>query len=103
MPAALQTERSFERISQIPHPPAGTGLDLDCLLIERGEEDSIVARRIRERLPEIPVRIIDDVRADVPRDFSAGKRVLAVQRHRGTFLQHCPAGTTGMVCCNYLV
>jgi spore photoproduct lyase len=26
-----------------------------------------------------------------------------LQRHRGSFLQHCPAGTTGMVCCNYLV
>ena len=38
-----------------------------------------------------------------PADFASGKRRLVLQRHHGTFLQHCPAGTTGMVCCNYLV
>lgn len=75
----------------------------DCLLIEAGEEDTAVARRVRERLPQIPVRVVDDLRTDMPADFTAAKRVLAVQRHRSTFLQHCPAGTTGMVCCNYLV
>lgn len=76
---------------------------IDGIVIERGEEDSAVARRVRERLPHLPPRIVDDVRAVQPADMTAGKRVLAVQRHRGTFLQHCPAGTTGMVCCNYLV
>jgi spore photoproduct lyase len=28
---------------------------------------------------------------------------LILQRHRGSFLRHCPAGTAGLVCCNYLV
>lgn len=76
---------------------------IDAVFIERGEEDSAVAGLVRERLPGVPAHVVDDFRAAVPRDFTGGKRVLAVQRHRGTFLQHCPAGTTGMVCCNYLV
>jgi spore photoproduct lyase len=29
--------------------------------------------------------------------------MLVLQRHRGGFLRHCPAGTAGLVCCNYLV
>ncbi len=77
--------------------------EIDSIEIEAGEEESAVARRICERLPGIPVHVVDNQRNERARDFSAGKRVLAVQRHRGTFLQHCPAGTTGMVCCNYLV
>jgi spore photoproduct lyase len=72
--------------------------------IERGQEESSLALRVRARLPETPVDIVEDLAAAEPRSgFAAGKRRLVVQRHRGTFLQHCPAGTTGMVCCNYLV
>jgi spore photoproduct lyase len=72
--------------------------------IERGEEDSPLAQRVRARLPETPIHVADDLAAAEPRaDFATGKRRLIVQRHRGTFLQHCPAGTSGMVCCNYLV
>jgi len=36
-------------------------------------------------------------------DFDEAKRSLVLRRHRGGFLQHCPAGTSGLVCCNYLV
>lgn len=72
--------------------------------IERDEDDSPLAHRVRARLPDTPVHVIDDLRgAEATDGFSAGKRRLIVQRHRGTFLQHCPAGMTGMVCCNYLV
>ncbi|MFQ5667634.1 MAG: radical SAM protein [Candidatus Binatia bacterium] len=71
--------------------------------IERGEEESALARRVRTRLPGIPVRIVEDTSAAEPARFADGKRRLVLQRHRGTFLQHCPAGTAGMVCCNYLV
>lgn len=78
-------------------------MNIEEVFIERGEEDTAVARRVCERVGGAPVHIVDDVRAIEPRDFDRGKRVLAVQRHRGTFLQSCPAGTTGMVCCNYLV
>ena len=69
-----------------------------------GEEDSALARRVRARLPDTPAHIIDDTGAAEPREsFDEGKRRLVIKRHRGTFLQHCPAGTTGLVCCNYLV
>ena len=73
------------------------------LWIERGEEDSPTARRVREALPDVPIAVSDGVRAADAEDFAAGKRRLVLERHRGGFLQHCPAGTTGLVCCNYMV
>jgi len=71
--------------------------------IERGEEESSLARRVRERLADIPAYIVEDPRVAEPQTFADGKRRLVIQRRRGSFLQHCPAGITGMVCCNYLV
>jgi len=71
--------------------------------IARGEEETRVARRVRASLPDVPVHIVDDPATAEPSGFAQGKRRLILQRHGGTFLQHCPAGTTGMVCCNYLV
>jgi len=71
--------------------------------IERGAEASALAQRVRRRLPATPTVITDDVRtADVDR-FGDGKRRLVLQPHRGGFLRHCPAGTAGLVCCNYMV
>jgi len=75
----------------------------DSVWIERGEEQSALARRLRARLPNTPTQVTDELLAAEPHDFGAGKRRLVVQRHQGSFLHHCPAGTTGMVCCNYLV
>lgn len=75
----------------------------ETVWIERGEEDSTLAQRIRMHLPRTPVRIIDELSVVQPAGFAEGKRRLLVGRHRGSFLNHCPAGTTGMVCCNYLV
>jgi predicted HNH restriction endonuclease len=73
----------------------------ETLWIERGEEDSALARRVRARLPDTPVRTTDDTSVAEPREsFAEGKRRLVIKRHRGTFMQHCPAGTTGLVCCN---
>jgi DNA repair photolyase len=76
------------------------------LWIERGEESSPIARRVRAALPNLPATITDNPRIAEPAGadrFAAGKRRLVLQRHRGQFLQHCPAGTAGLVCCNYLV
>jgi spore photoproduct lyase len=76
----------------------------DAVWIERGEEDSALARRVLARLPNTAVHVMDDTSEAEPGEgFAAGKRRLVIKRHRGTFMQYCPAGTTGLVCCNYLV
>jgi len=71
--------------------------------IERGEENSVIGRTVRARLDGVPIRDFAAPQAPPPVDFATGKRSLVLKRHRGGFLQHCPAGTSGMVCCNYLV
>lgn len=73
------------------------------VLIERGCEETPIARRCRERAPDVPVRVIDDRHALRGQDFAAAKRRLLLAPRRGAFLEHCPAGTRGMACCNYLV
>jgi spore photoproduct lyase len=83
--------------------PAPTRWMPESIWIEHGEEQSALARRVCARLPQVPVHVTGDLPAAEPAGFGAGKQRLIVQRQRGTFLQHCPAGTTGMVCCNYLV
>ncbi len=75
----------------------------DELLIERGCEDSAMVRRCRERAPHVPVRVIEDRRELYGADFAAAKRRLLLAPRRGAFLEHCPAGTRGLACCNYLV
>jgi spore photoproduct lyase len=88
----------------------------DEIFVECGEESSPLVRRVRERLPEIPFHTVEKgwERANASanalanasgngRDsFGQGKRRLLFTRQRGTFLEHCPAGTPGLVCCNYL-
>jgi spore photoproduct lyase len=74
----------------------------DAVWIERGEIDTPIARTVQERCAG-RVELFDGwppVQAANVRD---GKRGLVLQRHRGSFLRHCPAGTSGLVCCNYLV
>lgn len=79
------------------------------ILIERGEEEAPVVQRALVRLPELPVRIVEkdweqeDTHPAGMDPFGAGKRRLFFTRQRARFLEHCPAGTPGLVCCNYLV
>jgi len=79
------------------------------ILIEQGEENTAVVQRVLARLPDVPIRIVDKTwerevfHADSADAFAAGKRRLFLTRQRSTFLAHCPAGTPGLVCCNYLV
>ncbi len=79
------------------------------ILIERGEEETPVVQRVLARLPELPVHIVEkdweqeDTRPADKDPFGAGKRRLFFTRQRARFLEHCPAGTPGLVCCNYLV
>jgi spore photoproduct lyase len=85
----------------------------DVLLIERGEEDTAVARRARAALGGVPVGLVEDARREAggfgtaaraaPDDaFAGAKRRLLLRRERGRFLAACQAGTAGLVCCNYL-
>jgi spore photoproduct lyase len=79
------------------------------ILIEQGEENTAVVRRAVARLPHVPVRMVEkgwerNGLSAVEKDaFAAGKKRLLFTRQRSTFLEHCPAGTSGLVCCNYLV
>jgi spore photoproduct lyase len=71
--------------------------------IERSELDTQMARTLVSRVDPGTVHVLDDGASLETKSFSAGKRQLVLQRHRGSFLRHCPAGTAGLVCCNYLV
>lgn len=78
------------------------------ILIERGEENSPVVLRALARTPEVPVRMVEpgwerEITPHADDPFGAGKRRMLFTRQRSTFLEHCPAGTPGLVCCNYLV
>jgi spore photoproduct lyase len=78
------------------------------ILIERGEEDTPVVQRTLARASHVPVRIVEpgwerELPAHADDPFGAGKRRMLFTRQRSTFLEHCPAGTPGLVCCNYLV
>lgn len=75
----------------------------DVVLVERGLERSRILSNARAHYPDAPVRVFDPPPPIATKEFSAAKRELVIQRHRGSFLHHCPAGTTGLVCCNYLV
>ncbi len=76
----------------------------DEILVERGEESSPLVGRACQKLPQVPVRIVEKVQESLegPDPFGKGKRRLFFARHRGPFLEACAAGTPGLVCCNYL-
>lgn len=79
------------------------------ILVEHGEENSAVVQRTLARVPHVPVRLVEpgwerrDALGEDGDSFAVGKRRLYFTRQRSTFLEHCPAGTPGLVCCNYLV
>jgi spore photoproduct lyase len=70
--------------------------------IERQELDTAIARAVCARFTG-PIEVFDGRAPLQPATVGDGKRMLVLQRHRGGFLRHCPAGTAGLVCCNYLV
>lgn len=81
-----------------------TGFLPERIFIERGELDTPIARTVRERASgRCPIDVVEDGRTVVSEHFAQGKRQLVLQRHRGSFLQACPAGTSGLVCCSYIV
>jgi spore photoproduct lyase len=82
--------------------------ELQEVVVERGSETSPIYRNLRQALPQIPFRVVDDVAAasgDYDRSghsFGAAKKRLFLTRHQGEFLKKCP-GSAGQVCCNYFV
>ena len=72
------------------------------LWVENTEVDTAVARTALDRF-EGPVHTFDPGEGPRGGSFAEAKRSLVLRRQRGEFLRHCPAGTSGLVCCNYLV
>jgi spore photoproduct lyase len=79
---------------------------LKRLFIETAARDDPVTRRVRERLPHLPARIIaskDDLRLPsplAPSDISQAKETLLLARQKGPFWRACP-GTKEYICCGY--
>ena len=78
------------------------------IIVERTSLESAVFRRLRQTLPQVPYKIVDDGAAaggaltageDV---FGRAKKRIVVSAHKGEFLKKCP-GSDGQVCCNYFV
>ncbi len=77
------------------------------LLIEDAARDDDLTRRVRQRLPGVPVEIIPSREAlrggpHHPPDRFRGKRTLLLARQKGPFRRPCP-GTREYVCCGYQV
>ena len=82
--------------------------DPEEIIVERASLASPVFQRLRQRLPAVPFKILDDGVAANGRvrlaeaSFGAAKKRLFVAAHKGEFLKKCP-GSDGQVCCNYFV
>jgi spore photoproduct lyase len=78
----------------------------DEVIVERGSESSPIYRNLRQNLPDMPFRTIEDIASSRASaggdDFGAAKKTLYLTRHKGDFLKKCP-GSEGQVCCNYFV
>jgi spore photoproduct lyase len=83
--------------------------ELDEIIVERGVENSALARRVIAASAQVTCRVCDDVRAEVrPRaddadPFGAGKRRFVISRRRAPFLMACPGASAQFACCGYLV
>lgn len=76
----------------------------ESIWVERAVREAPVTRILVSRLPGVPVHVVEATGvADAGMRFVDGKRRLVVKHHGGSFLHHCPAGTPGLVCCNYLI
>ena len=75
------------------------------LIVERGSELSAIFANLRQALPQVPFRFLDDQSTENGNStatFGAAKKKLFLARHKGDFLKKCP-GSGGQVCCNYFV
>jgi len=79
----------------------------DELVVDRASESSSIFNNLRSTLPQVPVRIVEEVHFVGANDrigdpFGTAKRKLFLTRHKGDFFKKCP-GSEGQVCCNYFV
>ncbi len=76
-------------------------------ITEEAKNDTQTGRML-ERMPGIPVEIIQDEKAiirhynDKEDAFTQGKRMVLLTRHKGKFFKPCPS-VTDYVCCNYQI
>lgn len=70
--------------------------------VEQDVADHAVARRILNRLSDVPVHTIDRLDKDFIDSARDADRALVLARQRGRFISKCP-GTMGHICCNYYV
>ena len=71
------------------------------LIVESGSESSPIYQNLRRTLPQVPVKIVEDVDSVNVDDFrhgdffGAAKKRLYLMRHRGEFFKKCP-GSDGL-------
>lgn len=75
----------------------------ESLIVERSVVTSPMAVRVRTQFPKIPLEEIDDFRAwKVPGPMTEAKRILALVRHRGSFLKPFPKIRHAVNCGDYV-
>ncbi|MBF0481690.1 MAG: radical SAM protein [Desulfovibrionaceae bacterium] len=91
-----------------PHPanllPDAPWLDaLTEIWLDAGVVNTPVAKRVVERLPGLPRRVIEGGQAPPgPERAGPGNLVLHLKKYRGRFLRPCP-GTKNYRCCGYRI
>jgi len=76
------------------------------ILIEPGVENHPITQAILQRLPGVPVEVLDDPNVVVQSylqkadPLTAGMKILYLGRQEGRFLKPCP-GTSNYLCCGY--
>lgn len=78
--------------------------NLSRVLVDAAVADSPMARRVAERFPELPRRILDpdEFKAEPACEERAGESVLYLKEYKGRFLRPCP-GTRKYHCCGYQI
>ena len=78
------------------------------VIVEQGSAASPIYRNLRQSLPDVPFRFVDNMswrygdglsRTD---RFGEAKKKLYLAKHKGEFFKKCP-GSEDQVCCNYFV
>jgi spore photoproduct lyase len=80
--------------------PGTLAFPIHRIVCDASVEDSPMARRVRERLPDVPLDIQDD--AEPTPGAEPGETLLYLKHYKGAFLRFCP-GTRFYHCCGYRI